>query len=406
MASLEETFQDACQARQLPNAVLISANKTGNFKYEQAFGKRSLLQDGDQSPVDPDSVMWIASCTKAMTSVAAMQCVERGQLSLDAPVYDLLPELRDLEIIESVDDDGNIKTKKNPTPITLKHLLTHSSGIGYDEMNPLLMAWRKATGTKPGGATLTERFTYPLLFEPGTAWMYGASVDWAGRLVERVTKTNLEAYMKQHLWAPLGITDFTFHLRSRPDLAARMTDLSGRPKPGAECVHMRSPFLFPDVVDDLGGQGVFGTPRELFKFVHALLLAANDGDERLLKRDTLEQLFTPQLTPSSRAALAAIMKAPEGERILPAASFAPETGIDWGLAGLLITTDVPGWTHAGTLLWSGLPNLNWWVDPKADLAVVYASQLIPPADPKAIEMGELFAREMYKRYGAAREKKL
>ncbi|OMP86410.1 Esterase estB [Diplodia seriata] len=404
MASLEERFTQACDALELPNAVLISSNKSGSFRYEHAFGKRSLRQDGDQNPLDPDAVMWIASCTKAMTSVAAMQCVERGQLSLEAPVYDLLPELRDLEIIESIGPDGSVKTKKNPTPITLRHLLTHSSGISYDEMHPLLMAWRKATNTKPGGATLAERFTYPLIFEPGTAWMYGASIDWAGRLVERATGTRLEAYMQQHLWAPLGITDFTFHLRSRPDLAARMTDLSGRPKPGAPCVHMRSPFLFPDVVDDLGGQGVFGTPRELFKFVHALLL--NEDDERLLKRSSFEQLFTPQLTPASRASLAAIMKAPDGERILPAAGFAPETDIDWGLAGLLVTTDVPGWTHAGTLLWSGLPNLNWWVDRKAGLAVVYASQLIPPADGKAVEMAELFAREMYKRYGAGPAQKL
>ncbi|KAB2579326.1 Acyltransferase LovD [Lasiodiplodia theobromae] len=403
MASFEEKLEQACQANDLPNAVLISSNKDGSFKYERVFGKRSLLEGGDQGPLDADAVMWVASCTKLMTSVAAMQCVERGQLSLEAPVYDLLPELRDLEILESIDDNGNIKTRKNPTPITLRHLLTHSSGIGYDEMHPILMAWRKASGTKPGGKTVEERFTYPLLFEPGTSWMYGASTDWAGKLIERATGTRLEAYMQQHLWAPLGITDMTFHLRSRPDLEARMTDLSGRPQPDAKCVHMRSPFLFPDMVDDLGGQGVYTTARELFKFVHALLL---DDDERLLKRASLDRLFSPHLDPPARASLNDIMKAPADRRTVPAAGYAPETVIDWGLAGLVVTNDVPGWTRAGTLLWSGLPNVNWWVDRKAGLAVLYASQLFPPADPKTVEMQELYAREMYKRYGVEREQKL
>lgn len=92
----------------------------GSFKYERVFGKRSLREGGDQSPLQLDAVMWIASCTKVMTSVAAMQCVERGQLSLDEPVYDILPELRDLEILEGFDDDGKAKLRKNPTPITLR----------------------------------------------------------------------------------------------------------------------------------------------------------------------------------------------------------------------------------------------------------------------------------------------
>lgn len=403
MASLEERFEQACAAKDIPQAILIASDKKGSFKYERVFGKRSLREGGDQSPLQLDAVMWIASCTKVMTSVAAMQCVERGQLSLDAPVYDILPELRDLEILEGFDDDGKAKLRKNPTPITLRLLLTHSSGIAYDEMFPLVKQWKKSAGQKPGGATLEERFLYPLIFEPGTSWMYGAGIDWAGRMVERVSNTNLEAYMKQHIWGPLGIKDMTFHLSSRPDLAARMTDLSGRPQPGAKAQYMRSPFMAPDVVDDLGGHGIFGTAPELHKFVQALLLC--EEDERLLKRATLEEFFSPSLTEGARKALNKIMKAPTDQRAVPAAGFAEETGLDWGLGGLLVTSDVPGWTYAGTQLWHGLPNLSWWVDRKAGLAVTYASQLIPPADEKAVEMEEMFAKEMYRRY-AARQQKL
>ncbi|KAL1630985.1 hypothetical protein SLS56_004659 [Neofusicoccum ribis] len=403
MASLEQQFEQACAEGELPHAILLASNKSGSFKYEKTFGKRSLREGADQTPLALDAVMWIASCTKVMTSIAAMQCVERGQLSLDAPVYDILPELRDREIIDGFDDDGKPKLRKNTTPITLRLLLTHSSGIGYDEMSPVLMAWRKSVGQKPGGSTLEQRFTYPLLFEPGTQWMYGAGIDWAGRMVERVSNTRLQAYMEQHLWGPLGIKDLTFHLSSRPDLAARLTDMNGRREPGGKVQHMRSPFLFEDVVDDLGGQGVFGTAPELLKLVHGIL--ACEDDERLLSRASLEQFFSPQLSAGARAALDKIMKAPPSEQIVPAAGYADETSIDWGLGGLLVTSDVPGWTRKGTLVWHGLPNLSWWVDREAGLSVVYASQLVPPSDPKVNEMEEVFAREIYKRY-AAREQKL
>ncbi|EKG13141.1 Beta-lactamase-related protein [Macrophomina phaseolina MS6] len=346
--------------------------------------------------------MWIASCTKVMTSLAAVQCVERGQLALDAPVYDILPELRHLEILDGFDDEGKAILRKNHTPITLRLLLTHSSGIAYDDMYPPLRAWRKSLGQKPGGSTLEQRFSYPLVFEPGTQWMYGAGVDWAGRMVERVTNMTLEGYMKQHIWGPLGIKDMTFHLSSRPDLAARLTDLSGRRRPQAKAQYMRSPFLFKDVVDDLGGQGVYATAQELHKFVHGLLTC--EDDERLLKRAALAQFFSPSLTESARASLNKVMKAPADERVVSAAGFAEETGIDWGLGGLVLTTDIPGSMHAGTQLWHGLPNLTWWVDRKAGLCAVYASQLYPPADGKVVELQELFAREMYSRSGARQQK--
>lgn len=268
-------------------------------------------------------------------------------------------------------------------------------------MNPTLAAWRKSTGTKANADTIVERYNFPLIFEPGTKWMYGGGIDWAGKMVERVNdNTPLQAYMEKHLWAPLGIKDMTFHLASRPDLAARMTDMNMRDETLDNKVrHTQNPFLAPNAKDDFGGHGVFTTAPELHKFIHAVL--RDEDDARLLKRATLEQAFSPQLTAPARASLNKALKKTGPDRFVLAAGYDESTDIDWGLLGLLVDSDVPGWTNKGTLVWHGLPNLSWWVDRKAGLAVTYASQLVPPADATTIDYEEMFAREMYKRHAAA-----
>lgn len=321
--------------------------------------------------------MWIASCTKLMTCVAVLQCVERGTLDLDEDVTKILPELKDLKILTGFDEEsGEPITKKRSKTITLKlvasgrvkwlwctdtkndrHLLTHSSGMGYDFVNPILQKWRASQGqTISRGKTIASRFDCPLLFEPGTAWSYSPSIDWAGKMVERVCDdVSLQDYMKTYIWGPLGINDMVFHLRGRPDLEERIADLSIRHPNGDGTVSYVDDIMGfkRDVDDAMGGGGVFGTAPEYMKVLQSIL--ADDGV--LLKSASINELFKPQLSTESQQSL---MKLTEDPVINIQARGVPlGTMKNWSLGGILIQEDLPGWWRKNTLGWGGLPNLTW-----------------------------------------------
>lgn len=118
--AMEETFEEACKSRDIPGAVLLAADKTGKLNYRKSFGVRSLQDGSSFEPLSLDATMWIASCTKLLTSIAAMQCVERGLITLDEDVRSVLPELNDLDILLDVKDDGTILSRKNTVAITLR----------------------------------------------------------------------------------------------------------------------------------------------------------------------------------------------------------------------------------------------------------------------------------------------
>ncbi|KAK8170883.1 beta-lactamase/transpeptidase-like protein [Phyllosticta citrichinensis] len=397
MVSLEETLEEACASGVIPGAVVIASNADESFRYENVFGKRSVREGEDQSLLKKDAIMWIASCTKLLGTIAALQCVERGQLSLDAPVYDVLPEFKDVDIYTGLDDDGKPQYKKHTTPMTLRHLLTHSSGICYDMMHPLLQAWRASRGEEPSpGGTIASRFYTPLVFEPGSGWMYGPGIDWAGKMVERVNgNTPLEAYMQQHIFGPLGIKDMTFDLSTRPDLAARMADMTQRDADSGALKGSDRKLNFVDATEAMAGQGLFGCAPEYIRVLQSLL--RNDG--ALLQPGSVDAMFEPHLSAPSKAGLNALLNS--SDYINNAMGGLPKgTDCDWGLGGLLNVEDVPGWRRAHSLSWGGLPNLTWWIDRKAGLCGMFAGQLVPEGDAKAQALAQAFERDMYKRAAA------
>lgn len=262
--------------------------------------------------LQPDTVMWIASCTKVMTSICALQLVERGKLSLDDPVYTHIPELKGFKVLKTFDNQGKPVEVQHTKPITLRTLLTHTSGLTYDAMHPKLLAWLAYHKREPSaGAKLLQRFDAPLVFEPENSWMYGPGIDYAGLLIERVTGLTLEEYMRQNLWTPLDIKDMTFKLKSRPDMKERMADMSVRDESSGKVRYTGARMTYQDtdgeeVQDCMGGQGVFTSPEEYLKILHALL--TTDETETLLKKDTLKNFFTPQLSEGASTALNAMMQ--------------------------------------------------------------------------------------------------
>lgn len=283
----------------------------GSFKYTKTFGFTSMKSESAK-PLQLNTVMWVASCTKLMTSICALQLVERGKITLDDPVYTHIPELKDFKILRTFDNDGKPVEVQHTKPITLRTLLTHTSGLTYDAMHPKLLAWLAYYKREPTvGKHLLQRFDAPLVFEPGESWMYGCGLDYAGLLIERVTGLTLEEHMRQSLWEPLGIKDMTFQLKSRPDMKERMADMSVRDEGSGKVRYTEERMTYQDadgeeVQDCMGGQGVFTSPEEYMKVLHALL--TTDENEKILKKETLKDFFTPQLGEDASASINTILQ--------------------------------------------------------------------------------------------------
>jgi CubicO group peptidase (beta-lactamase class C family) len=389
---MEETFRAGVQSHTIPGVVLLATSRDGKFQYSNTFGNLSIA-DANSAPISADSPMWIASCTKLLTTIAALQCVERGLLALDADVSPILPEFHAPDILTGFDARGQPTYVKAQNKITLRQLLTHSSGLAYDLFNPTIQKWRASQGQSIApGTTVRERYLGPLLYEPGTDWEYSPAIDFVGLMVERVSGVrNLQAYMEREIWSPLGIAEMTFFPQGRVDLKARMPAMCIRDEASGKAV-LRPRVVQEPPTDAMGGGGIYATPAEYMKVLHAVL--KNDGT--LLKRETVEDMFRPQLSGRSRAALLKVMSA-MGENAINGGL--PEgTKRDWGLGGLLVMQDLEGWRSKGTMSWGGMPNLTWWIDREAGICGLYASQILPPEDPKSVEMSVLFEKTMYERY--------
>ena len=391
---MEQAFEAACAAYEIPNAVLLATDREGKFTYAKTFGSLSLKDDAPA--VKLDSPMWIASCTKLITTISCLQCVEKGQLTLDDDLSTLLPELKDINIITAYDESGNPTLVKAKNKITLRLLLTHSAGMVYDLFSPPMMKWRKYNGQRIApGTTIRERYLNPLLYEPGTNWEYSPGIDFAGLCVERATGKSLQDHMEENIFRVLGIKDMTFFPDEREDLKERMPTMSWRDATTGKATHERPtaegvPAAQP--TEAMGGGGITASPTEYIKILHALL--KNDGT--LLKKKTVDMMFQPHLTPESKEGFMKLLAVPEFNQMV--GNLPQDVSKDWGLGGMLIEGDFPGWRSKGTMSWGGMPNLIWFIDPKVGICGLYASQILPPGDLKSVEMSTMFEKEMYARY--------
>ncbi|KAI4114730.1 MAG: hypothetical protein LQ338_007962 [Usnochroma carphineum] len=389
---MEQVFEEACKEHIIPGAVLLAANGSGTFKYENVFGSRSLKDISAKNPLKKDDIMWTASCTKLMTSIAALQLVERGSLSLDEDVASILPELTNLDILTGFEDDRPQLTKASDK-ITLRLLLTHSSGFCYDSLSPLLQQWRRSRGERlHSGTTTLERYMMPLVHEPGTAWAYSPGLDFVGLMIERASGSTLGEYMAKNIWQVLKINDMTFHLKQREDLRQRLVDMSIRDRSSPRAVYTPDDGLgSEDYISDSGGAGVYSSAPDYFKVVLAVL----QNDERLLKKATVDEMFKPQLSEQSLASLTETLAKPEFGA--PLGGLPAQVKKNHSLAGMLPMDDLPGSWRKGTLTWGGMPNLTWFVDRESDLCGLYATQILPSGEPKSLEMRDVFQKAMYEK---------
>ncbi|KAK4540125.1 hypothetical protein LTR36_009790 [Oleoguttula mirabilis] len=391
MVSLEETLANGVKEGKVPHVVVFATNTDGTFKYKHAVGKSHYP---DEEPIKEDAVFLLASQTKLLTTIAALQIVDKGLFGLDDDVSEKLPELGGQKIIEGFGEDDKPILVDRKNAITLRHLLTHSAGSTYDSAHPLLIKLRQQQGHGPNtGTTVHERFAYPLIYDPGTSWSYSASIDWAGKLVERLTDSTLEEYMQKNMWEPLGIKNISFWPYENPELKDKVPGLTTR-TPEGKLVPFNEPFLNTGSKDCFGGHGAYAAMGDFLKVQHSIL--ANDG--KLLKPQTVDLMFQPQLSPESAEALEKFMKhSPMAAMII--GEFNPDVECNWGLGGILFMQDDVGKRKKGTLSWGGMSNPFWLIDREAGLALTFGTQVLPPGDKPTEEMISAVELAVYEKAG-------
>src|ERR1700736_2575681 len=200
---IDAGLRRAVEAKEVPGVVEMAATDKG-LLYEGAFGTRDLANGPEMTP---DTIFRLASMTKAVTSTAAMQLVEQGRLQLDQPIGNVLPELAAPQVLEGFEESGAPRLRPAKRPITLRHLLTHTAGFGYETWDADLIRYVKVSGTPPTSTGKLASLRLPLVFDPGDRWEYGINIDWVGRTVEAISGQPLEVYFHEHIFAPLGMTD-------------------------------------------------------------------------------------------------------------------------------------------------------------------------------------------------------
>ena len=209
---MDDVLEQAVTAGRVPGVVAMAANADGPL-YEGAFGKRTFGGDVDMTL---DTVFFLASMTKVVTCVAAMQQVERGNVDLDEPIARVLPELAAPNVLEGFDASGAPILRPASRPITLRQLLSHSSGFAYDTWNGEIRRYMQQAGVPSIGTCKLAALHNVLASEPGTRWEYGIGIDWAGQVVERLSGLDLNQYFAENILQPLGMSDTGFLLRPGP----------------------------------------------------------------------------------------------------------------------------------------------------------------------------------------------
>jgi CubicO group peptidase (beta-lactamase class C family) len=391
--TVEGSLKAAMADRKINGAVICATDVEGSFVYEKAFGERTLLS-GEKQAQRLDDVLFLASATKLIATIAALQCVDDGLLSLTGDLASIAPELAAANVLTGYADDGNTPMlEAQQRPINLEMLLTHSSGLTYHFMNPSIARWRELSNPPLDGErrSVEELFHYPLGFQPGTDWMYGSGLDWAGRLVERVTGQTLEEHVKQRICDPLGIPGAQFYPVTRKDLRDRLVDLNPQdPEALGRAVLGGGGDMNKHTNGAFGGHGLFMPGIDYVKVLHSLL--ENDG--KLLKRATVNEMFKNHLSSEAAAKYETALRGPRGRFFR--VGIDAETKAGYGLGGLLTLEDVEGWYGANTLTWGGGLTLTWFIDRKTGLCGVGAIQAGLPADGDMVDkLKQIFRHDIY-----------
>jgi methyl acetate hydrolase len=389
-AQIDQVLRQKSEAREIPGVVAMAATSKETI-YQGAFGKRDLSKD---DAMTADSVFWIASMTKAITAAAGMQLVEQGKLSLDAPIGKLLPDLASPQVLDGFDAKGEPKLRPARKAITLRHLMTHTAGFAYDMWNGDMVKYLEKTGTPGITSCKNDALKTPLMTDPGTRWEYGTNIDFVGKAVEAVSGKRLDAYLHDHLFTPLGMTDTGFRIGESQ--RKRLVAMHARGPDGSLAP---IPFeLEQDPEFHMGGGGLYGTAGDYIKFTRMILNKGRGNGNQLLKPETVAMMGQNHIGDINMTKMTSAVAFATND-----VDLYPDMAKKWGLSFLINTARTPEGRSAGSLAWAGLANTYFWIDPARDVAGVILMQVLPFADGKCLEAFAGFERGVYAGLDAAQQ---
>jgi CubicO group peptidase (beta-lactamase class C family) len=381
-AQIDQILRQKCEAKEIPGVVAMAA--TGNeVIYQGAFGKRDLSKD---DAMTADSVFWIASMTKAVTTAAGMQLVEQGKLSLDEPIGKVLPDLASPQVLDGFDANGEPKLRPAKKPITLRHLMTHTAGFAYDMWNGDMGKYLEKTGTPGVISCQNAALKTPVMTDQGTRWEYGTNIDFVGKAVEAVSGKRLDAYLRDHMFTPLGMNDTGFKISD--SMRKRLVGMHARGEDGSLAT---IPFELEQAPEfHMGGGGLYGTAADYIKFTQMILNKGRGNGNQVLKAETVALMGQNHIGDLTMGKMTTVAPVYTNDVDLH-----PDIVKKWGLSFLINTAKTPEGRSAGSLAWAGLANTYFWIDPVRNVAGVILMQLLPFADHKCLEAFAGFERGVY-----------
>ncbi len=374
---LSEVLNGAVERGELPFAVAMTGSAQGITW--------SGTASGAAGGIGVNAVFRVYSMTKAIGSLAAMILIDRGALSLDTPVAEVIPEWDDLPLLAGWDGDAPI-LRKPRVAATVRHLATHMSGLEYDMWNPDVGRYLKQVGVPNAGTgDLAALAGHPLTFEPGTRWGYGISTDWLGRVVEAVDGRRIDAFCTQEIFEPLGMVDTVFEIAGRED---RLAPAYRRSREGAlEQIEMAPPSN-PGFYGM--GHALFSTAPDYLRFLRMVLNGGALDGCRVLSPEALEVFCADQMQGKRVEKMISVMPGRTAD-----VDLFPGVPATHSVGFVRVEADVPGKRAAGSLGWAGICNTHYWVDPTNGVAAVFMTQLLPFAEPGAMGAYDAFERAVY-----------
>jgi CubicO group peptidase (beta-lactamase class C family) len=332
--------------------------------------------------------------TKAITAAAAMQLVEQGRLSLDAPIGNVVPDLAAPQVLEGFDAKGEPRLRPARNPITLRHLLTHTAGFSYPMWNGDMQQYLEKTGTPSARTGLNASLRVPIMTDPGTRWEYGINIDWVGKAVEAASRQRLDVYLREHLFMPLGMTDTAYKIGD-----AQRQRLVGMHFRNADGSLKKIPFETEQNPEFYaGGGGLYGTAGDYIKFTRMILNKGRGNGNQLLKPETVATMGENHIGELDVGGLTTYAAATSND-----VEFFPGIAKKWGLSFLINTAKTPEGRSPGSLAWAGLGNTYYWIDPSRDVSGVILMQILPFGDKTCLEAFAGFERGIYTGLDAAQK---
>ncbi|MFQ6548232.1 serine hydrolase domain-containing protein [Aestuariibius sp. 2305UL40-4] len=378
MSSLQEVVASAVTEGDVPFAVGMLADSGGVLETAAA---------GEARPghaADENTVFRIFSMTKAVGSVAAMILIDRGKLTMETEVAEILPDWSALKVLDGWDGDTP-RLREPARAATVRHLATHTSGLEYEFWNADVAKYLEVTGHPSILAGTRQSLNYPLTKDPGTGWGYGIGIDWLGLVIEAVDGRKVDAFCREEIFEPLKMTSTAFE----PDgMTDRLCDVVMRGEDGGFGPFDLAPPPKPEVYGM--GHALYSTPADYMRFLRVVLNRGALDGARILSEGAVDRMLADQM---------------QGQTVQPMQTVAPPVSADvdpfpgtrltHSFAFMRNEEDIEDRRRAGSQSWAGVCNTHYWIDPASDRAGVIMTQSLPFVEPRFMKTYEAFERAVY-----------